>query len=344
MEEKKQATIVDVARAAGVSVATVSRVVNGNYPVKQETKEKVKQAIISLNYVPNVQARELNTRKSSTIGVVVPGLHNMFFAEVIDGIEEAVRQEGFSFLLSCAKNDPEQEMQAINTLVARNVSGIIVISPNTKNISESFYQELVQRVPLVFINGYHRISGVSYVGNDEQLGCQNALEYLKELGHTDIMFVRGANSDSYDIKEETYRKFMAKSRSLREDYILNIGEGNGVETVDSAMTALLAKLPELKPSAVFCCNDLMAVGALNACKRLGLSVPRDISVMGYDNIALSRLVEPKITTMDQNMFQLGENASRLLLENIRGGQSKRILLDNTLIVRETTDKFSHNDK
>ena len=168
MEEKKQATIVDVARAAGVSVATVSRVVNGNYPVKQETKEKVKQAINSLNYVPNVQARELNTRKSSTIGVVVPGLHNMFFAEVIDGIEEAVRQEGFSFLLSCAKNDPEQEMQAINTLVARNVSGIIVISPNTKNISESFYQELVQRVPLVFINGYHRIKGVSYVGNDEK--------------------------------------------------------------------------------------------------------------------------------------------------------------------------------
>ena len=344
MEDKKQATIVDVAREAGVSVATVSRVVNGNYPVKQETKEKVRMAISRLNYVPNVQARELNTRKSSTIGVVVPGLHNMFFAEVIDGIEEAVRQEGFSFLLSCAKNDPVQEMQAINTLVARNVSGIIVISPNTKNISESFYEELVQRVPLVFINGYHRIKGVSYVGNDEQLGCQSALEYLAELGHKAIMFVRGDNSDSYDIKEETYREFMTKRQNLHEDYILNIGEGNGVETVDSAMEALLRKLPELKPSAVFCCNDLMAVGALNACKRLGLSVPRDISLMGYDNIALSRLVEPKITTMDQNMFQLGESASRLLIENIRGGQSKRIMLDNRLITRETTDRYISKDK
>ncbi|MBQ2136683.1 MAG: LacI family DNA-binding transcriptional regulator, partial [Selenomonas sp.] len=256
MEEKKQATIVDVARAAGVSVATVSRVVNGNYPVKQETKEKVKQAINSLNYVPNVQARELNTRKSSTIGVVVPGLHNMFFAEVIDGIEEAVRQEGFSFLLSCAKNDPEQERQAINTLVARNVSGIIVISPNTKYISESFFQELVQRVPLVFINGYHRIKGVSYVGNDEKMGSQMALAYLSGLGHKDILFVRGANSDSYDIKEEAYRQFMEEKNSLREDYILNIGEGNGVETVDAAMEALRRKLPYLKPTAVFCCNDL----------------------------------------------------------------------------------------
>lgn len=336
MEEKKQATIVDVARAAGVSVATVSRVVNGNYPVKTETKEKVKAAISSLNYVPNVQARELNTRKSSTIGVVVPGLHNMFFAEVIDGIEDAVRQDGFSFLLSCAKNDPVQEMQAINALVARNVSGIIVISPNTKNISESFYEELVERVPLVFINGYHRIKGVSYVGNDEQLGSRVALDYLAELEHEQILFVRGANSDSYDIKEETYRAFMEKRGNFQEEYILNIGEGNGVETVDDTMDTLLQQLPALQPTAIFCCNDLMAVGALNACKRLGLAVPRDISIMGYDNIALSRLVEPKITTMDQNMFQLGESAARLLIENIRGGQSKRILLDNVLIPRETT--------
>lgn len=336
MEEKKQATIVDVAKAAGVSVATVSRVVNGNYPVKTETKEKVKLAISRLNYVPNVQARELNTRKSSTVGVVVPGLYNMFFAEVIDGIEDAVRQEGFSFLLSCAKNDPVQEMQAINALVARNVSGIIVISPNTKNISESFYEELVKRVPLVFINGYHRIKGVSYVGNDEQLGSKTALDYLSGLKHTDILFVRGANSDSYDIKEETYRDFMDAQGRLDEDYILNIGEGNGVETVETTMEALLLKLPQLKPTAVFCCNDLMALGALNACKRLGLSVPRDISIMGYDNISLSRLVDPKITTMDQNMFQLGDSAARLLIENIHGGQSKRILLDNVLIVRETT--------
>ena len=340
MEEKKQATIVDVAKAAGVSVATVSRVVNGNYPVKRETQEKVKAAISSLNYVPNVQARELNTRKSTTIGVVVPGLHNMFFAEVIDGIEEAVRQVGFSFLLNCAQNDPKQESQAIKALVARNVSGIIVISPNTKNIKESFYEKLVERVPLVFINGYHRINGVSYVGNDEQLGCKTALDYLHGLGHKQILFVRGDNSDSYDIKEETYRQIMTETGNAVEDYILNIGEGNGVETVDATMAALVKKLPQAKPTAIFCCNDLMAVGALNACKRLGLSVPRDISIMGYDNIALSRLVEPKITTMDQNMFQLGESTAKLLIETIRGGKSKRILLDNVLVERNTTGKVS----
>lgn len=118
--------------------------------------------------------------------------------------------------------------------------------------------------------------------------------------------------------------------------MLNIGEGNGVETVDATTELLKLKLPALKPTAIFCCNDLMAVGAMNACKRLGLSVPEEISIMGYDNIALSRLVEPKITTMDQNMFQLGESAAQLLIETIRGGKSKRIMLDNVLVSRDTT--------
>lgn len=336
MEDRKNATIVDVAKMAGVSVATVSRVVNGNYPVKVETRERVQAAIETLHYVPNVQARELNMRRSSTIGVVVPSLYNMFFAEVIDGIEETVRKDGLSLLLNCAKNDPQQEMNCINALVSRNVSGIIVISPNTADIKESFYAELVKRIPLVFINGYHRIPNVSYVGNDEKLGSRQALEYLEELGHRRILFVRGANSDSYAIKEEAYRQHMAENKRLEERLIVNIGEGNGVETVDSTMESLLAFIPQVKPTAIFCCNDLMAVGALNACKRLGLKVPEDISVIGYDNISLSRLIEPKLTTMDQNMFQLGSNAAALLTEKIRGGKSKRITLDNVLITRDST--------
>ena len=321
MEEKKNATIVDVAKMAEVSVATVSRVVNGNYPVKLETKERVKAAIAALHYVPNVQARELNTRRSSTIGVVVPSLYNMFFAEVIDGIEESVRKDGFSLLLNCAKNDPRQEMNCINALVSRNVSGIIVISPNTANIRESFYEELVRRIPLVFINGYHRITNVSYVGNDEKMGSRQALEYLMGMGHQRILFVRGANSDSYTIKEESYRQFMEDKLQLDESFIINIGEGNGVDTVDSTMEKLMEAIPASNPTAIMCCNDLMGVGALNACKRLGRKVPDDISVMGYDNISLSRLVEPKLTTMDQNMFQLGSNAASLRSRRSKAGKA-----------------------
>ncbi|MDY6268415.1 MAG: LacI family DNA-binding transcriptional regulator [Selenomonadaceae bacterium] len=336
MEQKRKATIVDVAKLAGVSVATVSRVVNANYPVKEETRQKVKAAIEELDYVPNVQARELNTQRSSTIGVVVPGLYNMFFAQVIDGIEDYVRQDEYSLLLNCAKNDPKQEMKCITALVARNVSGIIVISPNTAHIKEEFYTQLVRRTPLVFINGYHYIPDVSYVGNDEALGTQEALRHLMSLGHERILFVRGRNSDSYQIKEDTFRVVMRGRGIQPDDYIINIGEGNSVETVDDTMQVLMDILPKTDATAVFCCNDLMGVGAINAANALGIRVPDDLSIMGFDNIALSRYVSPKLTTMDQNMFRLGSNAAQLLIEKIESGLSKRITLDNTLVEREST--------
>ena len=332
---KKNATIVDVAKEAGVSVATVSRVVNGNYPVKPETKVAVSAAIEKLHYVPNVQARELNQRRSTTIGVVVPSLYNMFFAEVIDGIEAAVRKDKYSLLLNCAQNDPEQEQECIRALVARNVAGLIVISPNTKNMREEFYKSLAERTPLVFINGYHDIDGASYVSNDEAGGMRTALTSLKKLGHERILLVRGSHSDSYEVKEKVYREFMDDQGLFDEKLILDIGEGNSVDTVDNTANYLLAKIPEAKPTAICCCNDLMAVGALNACKSLDLSVPEDVSIMGFDNVSLSRYVAPKLTTMDQNMFQLGESAASLVVEKIRYGRSKKIVLGNMLVQRES---------
>lgn len=332
---KKNATIVDVAKEAGVSVATVSRVVNGNYPVKPETKVAVSAAIEKLHYVPNVQARELNQRRSTTIGVVVPSLYNMFFAEVIDGIEAAVRKDKYSLLLNCAQNDPEQEQACIRALVARNVAGLIVISPNTCNMQEDFYRRLAERTPLVFINGYHEVEGASYVSNDEAGGMRTALTSLKKLGHEKILLVRGSHSDSYEVKERVYRNFMAEQGCLDEKMILDIGEGNSVETVDNTADYLLVRIPEVKPTAICCCNDLMAVGALNACNLLDLDVPKDVSVMGFDNVSLSRYVVPKLTTMDQNMFQLGENAASLVVEKIRYGRSKKIVLGNVLIERES---------
>ena len=336
MEQKRKATIVDVAKRAGVSVATVSRVVNANYPVKEETRKKVQDAIGALDYVPNVQARELNTQRSSTIGVVVPGLYNMFFAQVIDGIEDTIRQDDYSLLLNCAQNDPQQEMRCITALVSRNVSGLVVISPNTAHIKESFYQQLVRRTPLVFINAYHYIEGVSYVGNDEALGTQEALRHLQSLGHERILFVRGEKSDSYQIKEDTYRVAMRGRGIDPARYIVNIGNGNSVETVDDTADVLMRILPQTDATAVFCCNDLMGVGTLNAAHALGIRVPDDLSVMGFDNIALARYVTPKLTTMDQNMFRLGESAAQLLIDKIETGETKRVTLDNVLVAREST--------
>lgn len=335
-------TIQEVAKKANVSVATVSRVMNGNYPVKAETRSAVLKAIDELNYIPNMQARELTQKKSTTIGVVVPSINNMFFPEVINGIEHNLKKNSLSIILTCTNNDPYEEKACINNLISRNVSGIIVIGPTSSTIKSKFYNNISNTIPLVFINSESIDSNISYVSNDEALGAEIALNYLINNNHKDILFVRGGKDTySYNIKEKAYINVMSKLNTFNSENIINIGNGNSSETVDNTVDILLNILPTTSATAVFACNDLMALGVLNACKKLGKKVPDDISIIGYDNIPLSQFVEPKLTTMDQNMFLLGTNAAILLLEKIQceNKYSKRIILNNTLIERETVKKI-----
>ncbi len=332
-----KSTIVDVAKKANVSVATVSRVMNGNYPVKEETKKRVLEVIEELNYIPNMQARELTQQKSATIGVVVPSINNMFFPEVINGIENSLKANSLSLVLACSNNNKDEEKICINNLLSRNVSGIIVVDPNTENIKSKFYHNISKQTPLVFVNGHSTSSNISSVVNDEAMGASIALSHLIDNNHKDILFVRGKDSYSYDIKEEIYKKTMEDLNNFKPENIINIGNGNSSETVDNTVNIFLDVLTKSSATAVFACNDLMAVGVLNACKKLNLDVPSKLSIIGFDNIVLSRFVEPKLTTLDQNMFLLGTNAASLLLEKIESGNSssKRIILMNSLVERET---------
>lgn len=332
-----KSTIVDVAKKANVSAATVSRVMNGNYPVKEETKKRVLEVIEELNYIPNMQARELTQQKSATIGVVVPSINNMFFPEVINGIESSLKANSLSLVLACSNNDKDEEKICINNLLSRNVSGIIVVDPNTENIKSKFYHNISKQTPLVFVNGHSTSSNISSVVNDEAMGASIALSHLIDNNHKDILFVRGKDSYSYDIKEEVYKKTMEDLNNFKSENIINIGNGNSSETVDNTVNIFLDVLTKSSATAIFACNDLMAVGVLNACKKLNLDVPSKLSIIGFDNIVLSKFVEPKLTTLDQNMFLLGTNAASLLLEKIELGNStsKRIILMNSLVERET---------
>jgi len=332
-----RATIHDVAQKAGVSVATVSRVVNGNYPVREDTRRRVNAAIKALQYVPNMQARELNMRCSSSIGVVVPGLYNMFFAEVIDGIEDYLHRGSYSLLLCCAKNDPRQEMQCVTDLMSRNVSGIIVISPNTEQVAPAFYEQLQQQLAMVFINSYTaQLPDVSLVNDDARSGVRQALAWLTGHGHRRILFVRGDHSDSYRVKEQAYVEFMTKNGWLHKEDIVSVGEGNGTMTVDHTARRMQSVLSDHSVTAVLCCNDLMGVGVLAACRKLGIQVPQALSVIGYDNISLGNFITPQLTTIDQHMFRLGSRAAELLVERITTGVCHQLLLDNQLVLRETT--------
>ena len=334
-------TIVDVAKKANVSVATVSRVMNGNYPVKAETKKRVLEVIEELHYIPNMQARELTQKKSATIGVVVPSINNMFFPEVITGIENSLKLNSLSLVLACSNNDKDEEKSCINNLLSRNVSGIIVVDPNTDNVKSKFYHNISKQTPFVFVNGHSVSTNISSVINDEAMGAGMALNYLLENNHKDILFVRGKDSYSYDVKEKVYKETMTDLNNFKPENIINIGNGNSGETVDNTINIFLDILKTSSATAVFACNDLMAVGVLNACKKLNLDVPKDLSIIGYDNIDLSKFVEPKLTTIDQNMFLLGTNAATLLLEKIEydNSYSKRIILINSLIERDTVGRI-----
>lgn len=335
----KSTTIIDVAKKAQVSVATVSRVVNGNYPVKDSTRRKVLEAIRDLKYIPNIQARELNTQRSSIIGIIVPSLFNTFFAEVVNGIESFTASSGYSLLLTYTKDNPISEKRCMNELLMRNVSGIINISPNTEKVASDFFDQIAERMPMVFINSYVKRPAISYVNNDEQIGTKIALECLISLGHKNICFIRGDRSDSYEFKQNAYEEIMKKMHNFREDYILNIGAGNSIETVELTAEKVVETLQEKKEiTAIFSCNDLMGIGAVNGCHRLGIKVPQDMSVMGFDNILLSNFIEPKLTTMDQNMMTLGWTAASLLMEKIANENktSRQVVLQNTLVLRDTT--------
>lgn len=333
---KNNVSINEVARRADVSIATVSRVFNGIPSVRAETRRRVRQVIDELGYTPNTAARDIDAVHSMSIGVIVPGVYNIFFAEVLDGIEDYLRHNSYFLMLSCAKNEVALEAKCIKSMVAAKVSGIIVLSPNTQNFDVDFYRDIAAHLPLVFVNAYRHVPGASYVNNDEKLGTAEAVNYLFSLGHKRILFVRGINSDSYTIKEEAFKDIMASEHLDPASHIVNIDAGNTSDTADLTTAELLDILPDSDFTAILCCNDLMAIGALNACRILGKLVPGDISIMGYDNTSIASFFTPKITSVDQNMFQLGRNAAAVLIDRINDNTPKQVILYNRIVERDST--------
>jgi LacI family transcriptional regulator len=330
-------TINDVAREAGVSITTVSRVLNNNYPVKKETREKIEQAIEKLNYKPNVMARSLITKKTSMLGIVVPGITNLFFPTIVEAIEEYTKKEGYNISLCNTGGDYREEKEVVKEIISRQVDGIIVIDPRFENIQSGYYDEISKSIPTIIVNGSPGGSRCNFVSYDEEVGTYEAFDYLLSLRHKRIAFVRGHKSFSYDIKEKIYREILCKS-SLGYERVINVGKGNSIEVVERTEDELKnILLEDIRPTAVFACNDLMAVGVINACSKIGLRVPDDISIIGFDNTVLANISHPKLTSVDQNMKEIGHRAAIELLSIIDNGSRsrKKIILDTRLVIRDS---------
>ncbi|MEA2164891.1 MAG: LacI family transcriptional regulator [Thermoanaerobaculia bacterium] len=325
------ATIHDVAARAGVSVATVSRVLNGIAVVREETSRDVRAAAKFLRYVPNVAARALSIRRSQTIGIVLPDVHGEFFSEVIRGIDLAARRAGYHILVSGSHSEPGEMLEVVETMRGR-VDGLMIMAPD---VTLAPIEELrVRELPIVLLNAAS--GNGDTISIDNFGGARAMMHHLHALGHERIAFVCGPahNADA----RERLRGYRHSMRSLPAASVRAL-EHQGAFTEESGFAAG-QKICEaaLKPTAVFAANDSMAVGLLAAFAAAGIRVPESMTVVGFDDIPIARYVAPPLTTMRVDIAELGRRAFSLLLDVINNPvahKTRRERVATTLVVRGT---------
>ncbi|MFC4601767.1 LacI family DNA-binding transcriptional regulator [Cohnella hongkongensis] len=323
----------DVAKAAGVSVATVSKVLNGYTTVNKQTKEKVLQCVRELQFRPNLAARSLVGRRSMTIGIfLTTGLAHPFFTRILAGMEQALQKRGYD-LIYLAQMSWSKEYSLVRHCQSRNVEGVVVFGFDQGGAD---FGELIEsRIPAVFIDLDIREGRAGYISSDNLEAAERAVAYLAGLNHRKISYLSG-NEYSYANRQRLagYRAGLAGAGlAWREEYVTK-GDYTR-ETGYQAMQELLA-LPE-PPTAVVCCSDMSAIGAIDAIRDAGLSVPKEVSVIGFDDIELAGYVRPALTTVRQDMMTIGRRAIELLDELIvdESLAPPEVIVPTELVVRES---------
>ncbi|MPY77427.1 MAG: substrate-binding domain-containing protein [Actinophytocola sp.] len=323
-------TMEDVAAKAGVSRALVSLVMRGSSKVSEHRRQAVLDAAAGLGYAPHAMARSLASRTSTLLGVLVSDLHNQFFAEIVDGIDEVARTEGFELILNTGGLDVERERDAVARLLSFRPAGLALLGAA---VPTDVLAAAARQLPVVVVARPARIAGVDTVNDDGGLGARLAVDHLAGLGHSRITHFDGGRTSEARIRREGYAAAM-RAHGLRPDVIRSEYTDAGGE---KAATRLLERGASL-PTAVVAANDVNAVGALSVFADAGLTVPDDISVVGYDNTALSGLRHVALTTVDQPRAEMGRLAAHTLVHRARGGRGRaqRRLVTPSLVVRSTT--------
>jgi len=305
------ATIKDVAREAGVSVATVSRVFNESGPVGDETRRRVREVAARLQYAPHAGARSLITSKTSTIGVLLPDLYGEFFSEVIRGMDQTAQRRGYHLLVS-GSHDAKDEIEAALVAMRGRVDGLIAMSPHLD--PPALMANVPPSVPVVLLNC--PVDGEDYdaLTIENRTGAYAMVRHLAELGHRAIAIIRGADGN-YDATERLlgYRdavRDLGLDRRAEWEVPGDFTEASGYRAI-----ARLLALPD-RPTAIFAANDAMAIGALSALRELGLRVPDDIAVTGFDDIPLARYMSPPLSSVHVSIAELGARSVETLLHAI----------------------------
>ncbi|MCK6628869.1 MAG: LacI family transcriptional regulator [Anaerolineae bacterium] len=332
-------SIKDIAKAVDISYSTVSRALNNSPRVKLETRELIQRKAVEMGYLPSAIARSLVTRRTNTIGVVVTKITDLFFAEVIQGIEETAVNRGYSVILTNSDGRPDYELAAIQTLRERRVDGIILVAAcaSTEAKQRLFASPEVE-TPIVIINNVHQQHVGYSVETDNVGGGWAATQHLLDLGHRRIAYIAGPSSEWDSVERQQGYEQALQQAGLPLDPALIARGNNFAQGGLTAMQQLLA-LPD-PPTAVFCYNDVTALGAMRATYAVGRRIPQDLSIVGFDDIALAPYFEPPLTTVAQAKREMGEKAVQMVLDLLAGEPVvEKWVLPSELIVRESTGVF-----
>ncbi|WP_101772601.1 LacI family DNA-binding transcriptional regulator [Peptostreptococcus faecalis] len=334
MSIKKPTTIKDVAKKAGVSISTVSRVINDSKPVTSEVKQRVLDVIKETGYVPNPLARSLVTKKSQLLGVIVPELTDTFSAEVLNGIEEVSKMYNYDILLANTYSERELEIKSINILRAKQVEAMIIVS---WDIDEHTVEVMKNTgIPAIYISKTARDFDIYSVSTQNEPAAKDMTQYLIDKAHKKIALVATSHMQENEVDQRIagYKVALEKNNmKFDENLVIHCGSSysDGYDSVKNMLES------NIIPDAIFATSDIAAIAAINACFDSGYNVPNDISVAGFNDIKLSKVYRPKLTTVNQPLFDLGAVATRVVIKMINGEEieEKRVELPYSIIERES---------
>ncbi len=333
-----RSSIIDVAKKAGVSIATVSRVLNGSDKVRPDTRDKILSIINEMKYAPSPAARGLIMRKTEAIGLLLPDLHGEFFSEVIRGADEAIQNQGYHLIVSSSHNDPK-EIEAALRFMRGRVDGLVVMSPQVD--SETLLLNLPKGLPAVLLNCHIDNPHFDTIVTDGFGGAREMVTYLLGLGHSRIAVVKGGETNIES--QERLRGVQAAFTNFGIPYNTAF-EFDGDFTEASGYEAAREILElEIRPTAIFTFNDSMAIGAIGAIREAGLRIPADISVCGFDDIPVAKYLSPSLTSVHVPIHDLGVMAiSRIFdrLQNKSKAHAAHILVPTTLQIRTSCKKIT----
>ncbi len=327
------ATMKDVAQLAGVSTATVSRALMNPEKVSSSTRKRVEEAVLEAGYSPNSLARNLRRNESKTIVAIVPDICDPYFTEIIRGIEDAAMEHGYLVLLGDSGQQKKRESSFVNLVFTKQADGMLLLGTDLPfDVSKPEQKNLP---PMVMACEFAPELELPTVHIDNLTSAFEVVNYLTQLGHKRIAQISGPeNATLCQFRLQGYQQALRRAGITMNPTYTTFGDftfESGVKAVRQLMS-----LPDA-PTAIFCHNDIMAIGAIQEAKRLGLRIPRDLSVVGFDDIQFSQYCDPPLTTISQPRYEIGRQAMLMMLELLRGHdvQAGSRLLETQLVIRES---------